>query len=249
MPRSLLFRLLVTLAFFGLSSLTAHALDAVAVTFKATDGVTIHGRYYAATAPKALILLFHQAGSSKDEYAQIAPRLADAGYSALAIDQRSGGDLFGPNETAAGLGHKADYLEAKKDLEAAVAWGIRKRLPLMLWGSSYSSSLIFVVAAEHPEVKAVLAFSPGEYFDDKSMVRSAASHVSAAVYVTSSDSAEEIEAARSIIAASPSKLKEQYVPHTGGVHGSSTLIQAKNPKGAKDNWKAVSTFLAKVPLS
>jgi dienelactone hydrolase len=248
MTRSFLFRLLVTLA-FGLSSFAAHAAGAAAVTFKATDGVTIHGRYYAATAPKALILLFHQAGSSKDEYVQIAPRLIDAGYSALAIDQRSGGDLFGPNETAAGLGRKTDYLDAEKDLEAAVAWSKQKRLPVILWGSSYSSSLIFVVAARHPEIKAVLAFSPGEYFDDKSMVRNAASHVSAAVYVTSSNSDEEIEAARSIIAASPSKLKEQYVPHTGGVHGSSTLIETKDPKGAKDNWKAVLTFLGKVPLS
>ncbi|HEY9133502.1 MAG TPA: alpha/beta hydrolase [Dyella sp.] len=247
MPRPLLSSLLVMLAF--LPSLIAHAADVAAVTLKASDGVTIHARYYHATTPKALILLFHQAGSSKDEYAQIAPRLVEAGYSALAIDQRSGGDLFGPNETAMGLGRKADYLEAKKDLDAAVTWGAQKHLPLMLWGSSYSSSLIFIVAAEHPDVKAVLAFSPGEYFDNKSLVRNAASHVSAPVYVTSSDSSEEIEAARSIVAASPSKLKEQYVPRSGGVHGSSTLIETKDPKGAADNWKAVLAFLGKVPLS
>lgn len=50
-----------------------------------------------------MILLFHQAGSSKAEYATISPRLVAAGYSALAIDQRSGGELFGSNETAAAL--------------------------------------------------------------------------------------------------------------------------------------------------
>lgn len=230
-------------------ALTAHASpNAAPITFKARDGVVVHGNYYRAAQPKALILLFHQAGSSKDEYATIAPRLVQAGYSALAIDQRSGGDLFGPNETAAGLGRKADYLEAKQDLEAALAWGQQQKLPVVLWGSSYSSSLIFLVAAEHPEVKAVLAFSPGEYFDNKSLVRDAASHVNAAVYVTSANSAEEIESARGILAASPSSLKQQYIPHSGGVHGSSTLIASHNPKGAADNWKAVLAFLARVPL-
>ncbi len=77
-----------------------------AVQLKAADGVTVFGSYYRAERPKALILLFHQAGSSKDEYATIAPRLTAAGYSALAIDQRSGGSLFGRNETAANAPHK-----------------------------------------------------------------------------------------------------------------------------------------------
>ncbi|MBX9795833.1 MAG: alpha/beta hydrolase, partial [Sphingomonas sp.] len=56
-----------------------------------------------------MLLLFHQAGSSKDEYAAIAPQLAADGYSALAIDARAGGDLFGPNQTVAALGGSADY--------------------------------------------------------------------------------------------------------------------------------------------
>src|SRR5882757_7923036 len=145
--------------------------DAIAVQpvqLRAADGVTVFGRYYRTAKPKALILLFHQAGSSKDEYASIAPQLNRAGYDALAIDQRSGGVLYGPNETVAKLGHEAGYLEAKQDLQAAVDWGKAKALPLILWGSSYSSSLVFPVASENAgAVKAVLAFSPGEYFDDK----------------------------------------------------------------------------------
>src|SRR3954470_3878866 len=83
------------------------------VLLKASDGVTVHGLYYKAERPRALILLFHQAQSSKDEYATIAPRLVKVGFSALAIDQRSGDGMFGTNETAAGLGRKADYIEAR----------------------------------------------------------------------------------------------------------------------------------------
>lgn len=249
MPRHTVRRLFLFVGLVSAAIFTANASpNATPMTFKARDGVVVHGNYFQAEHPKALILLFHQAGSSKDEYTTIAPRLVQAGYSALAIDQRSGGDLFGPNETAAGLGRKADYLEARQDLEAALAWGQRQKLPVLLWGSSYSSSLIFLVAAEHPDVKAVLAFSPGEYFDKKSLVRDAASHVTAAIYVTSANTDEEIESARGILAASPSPLKQQYIPRSGGVHGSSSLIPSRDPEGAADNWNAVLAFLARVPL-
>jgi dienelactone hydrolase len=219
---------------------------ATPMTLKAADGVVVHGLYYRAPKPKALILLFHQAGSGKGEYATIAPRLVVAGYSALAIDQRSGGGLYGPNETAAGLGHKADYLDAKPDMEAALAWAGEQHLPVAIWGSSYSSSLVFVLAAAHPDsVKAVLAFSPGEYFDDTSLIRKAAARVKVPVYVTSANTDEEIDATRKILAASPAALKVQYVPKSGGVHGSSTLIEAKNKAGAQANWDAVLAFLAR----
>src|ERR1041384_148625 len=100
-----------------------------AVMLKARDGVSISGLAYAADHPKAIVLLFHQADSSKAEYATIAPRLAAAGFSALAIDQRSGGSLFGPNETARRLNKPASYEQAKPDLEAAPHWATTNHLP------------------------------------------------------------------------------------------------------------------------
>jgi alpha-beta hydrolase superfamily lysophospholipase len=132
------------------------------VTLKAADGVTVYGRLYKAEKPKALILLFHQAGSSKDEYATIAPRLVAAGHSALAIDQRAGGGLYGTNETAKTFGREVPFREAMPDLQAALDWGRRQKLPIILWGSSYSAALVFPLAAEHPDgIVAVLSFSPG----------------------------------------------------------------------------------------
>ena len=233
------------LALAAVMASMAHAAPA-AIILTAKDGVLVHGDYYAAPRPKALILLFHQAGSGKGEYAAIAPRLVQAGYSALAIDQRSGGNLFGGNATAAGIGHPTSYLEAQRDLEAAVAWGRGKHLPLALWGSSYSASLVFVVAAEQPaDIKAVLAFSPGEYFDDDHMIRRAAAKLDMAVYITSADTPEEIRGAGDILGVVPAPVKQQYVPKSGGVHGSSTLIAARDPKGAADNWNAVLAFLAR----
>ena len=231
------------------AALVALSVPAVAapapVLLKAADGVAVHGAYYRAEQPKALILLFHQAGSSKDEYASIAPHLVEAGYSAMAIDQRSGGSMFGPNQTAAGLSRRADYLEARQDLEAAVHWGEAQKLPVILWGSSYSAALVFLVAADHPELKAVLAFSPGEYLDHKDMVKQAAAKVRMPVYVTSASDPEEIAPAKAILAASPAAVKVQVVPRVG-VHASSTLIPVRNPKGAAANWPPVLAFLRRV---
>lgn len=221
---------------------------AEAVTLKASDGVTVYGRYYKAAQPKALILLFHQAGSSKDEYTTIAPRLVQAGYSALAIDQRAGDGLFGKNETADGLGHKADYLEARPDLQAALDWAQTRKLPIILWGSSYSSSLIFPLAASDLQgIVGLLSFSPGEYFDqDKQMVRRAAAKVTVPVFIASTNSADETGQAGPIMAALPTNSANvRYVPEHG-VHGSSTLIAAKNPEGVEANWSAVMAFLDRV---
>lgn len=223
-----------------------------AVQFKARDGVTVFGRYYPVAKPKALILLFHQAGSSKDEYATIAPRLNREGYSALAIDQRSGGGLFGPNETAAriapvsGRTEDESYPTAEPDIQAALDWGVQQKLPLILWGSSYSAALVFDVAAQNPgKVAAALAFSPGEYMPDKHFVDRAARTLAVPVFVTSSSDPEEIAAARVIAAAVPGGRADHYAPAVG-VHGSSTLIEAKDPKGADANWTAVTAFLKKV---
>lgn len=217
-----------------------------ALSLKAQDGVTVYGRLYAAESSKAVILLFHQAGSSKDEYATIAPRLVAAGYTALAIDQRVGGGLYGANETAAQVAGKPDYLDAAQDLQAAVDWARTQKLPVIVWGSSYSSSLVFPLAVKNAsQIKAVLAFSPGEYFDDKHLVATAAARLTMPVYVTSAPDAEEVAAAKAIADATPSGLVTRYVP-VHGVHGSSTLVASKDPKGAETNWLPVLAFLRKV---
>ncbi len=229
-------------------------ISAEPVTLTAADGAKVYGVATRPEKARALILLFHQAESGKDEYATIAPRLAQAGYASLRIDQRAGGAMFGGNDTAKALGvatghvaTAAEYMAAKQDLEAALAWAGGQKLPVILWGSSYSASLALVLASEHPDaVKAVLAFSPGEYFDDRSVVARAAGKLTMPLFVTSAQDGKEIDAARAVIDAAPAKDKTQFVPKTGGVHGSSTLLRPRNPEGAEPAWKAVMAFLGRV---
>jgi dienelactone hydrolase len=217
------------------------------ITLTASDGVKVFGTYHEAKSKAApIILLFHQAESSRYEYDSISPRLLAAGFSVLAIDQRSGGSMWGhENETVAHLGKSTDYLDALPDLKAAVEWtraGNRKR-EVILWGSSYSASLVFILGAENPgQVAGIVAFSPGEYFTDPHLIRDAAAKVHVPVFVTSAGDPDEIAAAKAILAVVPVKDRLQYVP-TFGVHGSSTLRDDRNPKGAPANWEAVMAFL------
>lgn len=220
------------------------------VRLRATDGLDIWGTYYQATNPKAIILLFHQAGSSKDEYTTIAPRLVDAGYSALAIDQRAGGDMYGTNETAEHMpkGWKSSMEDAQADMEGAARWAKPLGKPVILWGSSYSASLVIPLANSHPDqVKAVLSFSPGEYFPDAHRIGRAAAQLAVPIFITSAATPDEEAKAKAIADRVPDHLATLYAP-AAGIHGSSTLIAAKDPDGAKANWDAVTAFLDTLKL-
>lgn len=227
----------------------AQAVAPEAVSLRAADGVAVAGTLYRpAGTPRGVILLFHQAASSRAEYAPIAPELAKLGWSALAIDQRSGGGLFGGrNATAEGVGGDPGYEAALPDLEAALAYA-RTRFAgqrILAWGSSYSAALVFVLAARHPrEVAGVLAFSPGEYLSGIS-VAGAARKVAAPIFVTSASSEDEIAAAAEILGASPATVKVQFRPEAG-THGASTLRTDSNPSGAAAAWAAVKAFLTRL---
>ncbi len=224
-------------------SILAGVACAEPVTFAAADGVVVHADYKGQEG-RTLIVLFHQAGSSLHEYDPIAPRLQALGFDTLAVSQRSGGTLFGGvNETADGAGGPADYLEAYPDMETALAFARTKAARVVVWGSSYSSSLVFKLASDHPEgIVALLSFSPGEYFGAAYSVAGAAAGVQAPVFVTSASDAGEVSAAKAIVTAVPG-VATHFVPKHG-THGSSTLREDQNPQGTVENWAAVQAFLA-----
>ncbi|MBW8728256.1 MAG: alpha/beta hydrolase [Inquilinus limosus] len=227
----------------------AHAAEPV--SFAAPDGGRVYGDVYRAGAPaKAAILLFHQAGSNRGEYSSIAPRLAGLGYNVLAIDQRAGGNLWGRrNETVDRRGgESASYAEVLPDLEGGLAFaentwpGTR----VIVWGSSYSASLVFFLAARHPNsIIGVLSFSPGEYFPGVSVVEQVAK-VSSPVFITSAPTPDEIAAAKHLADAVPGRARTLFVPEHG-VHGAATLREDSNGAGADQIWQAVEHFLAGLP--
>lgn len=230
----------------------ARSVTATHITLKASDGVTIFGNLYESPNPRAMILLFHQADGSKDEYSSIGPRLAAMGYSALAIDQRTGGKQFGENETMtkAGLTDPDAFLAAMPDLQAALDWGSAKRLPVIIWGSSYSASLTFPLAVQNPgKVAAILAFSPGEYFPDPKLIRTAAAQVKLPVFITQAMTAQELADSKPVFEALSGSDKTLFEAKRGSFHGSLALSSNLNKAGAEENWQAVAAFLDGLKLN
>lgn len=223
--------------------------SAESLTLTSADKVKVHAEYYGdADKGKPVVLLFHQASSNAGEYATIAPKLNTLGFNALALDQRSGGPGWGrDNLTVKGFRGNAGFEQALPDLEAALDWARAdgRTGKVVVWGSSYSASLVFLLAAKHPGIAGVLAFSPGEYFGGRGTVRNAAAKVTAPIFVSSASDPGEIAEAKAIIDAAPAKVKVQLKPKAG-THGSSSLRADRNPYGASENWQAVEAFLAQV---
>ncbi|MER3479503.1 MAG: alpha/beta hydrolase [Meiothermus sp.] len=224
------------------------------VAFQAADRVQVYGTYYpTGDRTRPVVLLFHQSESNRGEYAQIAPRLVELGFNALAIDGRVGGPMWGlRNQTYDRLRRVAGYEEALRDLEAALDWVIQSGHtgPVLAWGSSYSAALVFLLvkgrwapggagtqAARHPQVAGVLSFSPWEYLWGENTVREAAAKVRVPVFITSAKG--EAAQARVIFRSVGSSKKVQFVPRRDGRHGSPAL----DSEDGEEYWQAVRAFL------
>jgi dienelactone hydrolase len=141
------------------------------------------------------------------------------------------------NETVRHLGHSAEYSDALKDMEAALAWARSSgnNGKVLVWGSSYSAALVFVLTAENPdEVAGVLSFSSGGYLGGSDAVHHAAAKTSVPIFVTSAKDHEEIAAAKSILASALSEVKSSLfrtlAAFTAPRHFARTEIAPANQK-------------------
>lgn len=235
-------------ASLALLLLPSLALAAEPLTLRTSDNVSVYGTLDRAPAKSdSIVLLFHQARGNRHEYDSVVPALHKLGFDTLAIDQRSGGNLFnGHNETVDKRGSSSDYLAALPDLEAALAWANQQHYArIVAVGSSYSSALVIMLAARHPAgLTAIASFSPGEYFDDPDLIKQAAAKVTVPFYITTDP--DEAGAVTEVLRDSHDAHIGHYVPKAG-VHGASTLAPARDPAGWQANLQSFSTFLRELP--
>lgn len=217
------------------------------VNFPTSDGLNVYADYYSNGRRNPLIILYHQAGFSRGEFRSIAPRLVDLGFNVLAVDLRSG-DIMNQvtnltQKEALKQGKSTAFEDVIPDLEASFDYAKNKikSRKIIYWGSSYSASLGFYMASKNPkDYKALIAYSPGEYFKiENKNISEFAKDVQIPVYTSS---ARNEESKWKPIFNSVKSKKQFYLPaKTKGHHG--TIALSSFHDDAEENWQAIIPFL------
>jgi len=222
------------------------------VTFVTSDKIIVTGNLYDVGENKPIILLCHQAGYNKYEYADIAPKLNELGYNALAIDLRGGGTFAAHTnetvETATKNAQDTNGLNAEKDIAAAVEYLNKKyNQKVIVWGSSYSSSFAIFAAAENNKVKASISFSPGDYFgDNKSSLAKILPTLNKPFFITSSKR-EAAGVSELLKNTTLKKGQVHFIPkEVDGAHGARVLWNGQDDDDAAVYWPAITKFLAQL---
>jgi dienelactone hydrolase len=231
-----------------------HAQSYKTIEFESVDKLTVTADLYLAhdlSAP--FIVLFHQAGWSRGEYLEIAPKLNQLGFNCMAVDQRSGKAVNDIINLTAKRAHEKNlntrYIDAIPDMTAAIKFVKQNyaKGKIIAWGSSYSSALVLNLAGTGKiDVDAVLSFAPGEYFarqgQSKTFIQDAAKNLSVPTFITSAKN--EHKNWKMIYDKINPKYRHSYLPETKGNHGSRALWEKFDDHQAY--WNAVTNFLTTV---
>ena len=217
------------------------------IQFPSLDSLPITANYYHTNDSATPILLCHQARWNKYEYDSIALVLQAAGYNCLALDQRSGGFMEEQwaNETflkAQQQDLPTDYLSAEQDIIAGINYlKSRSQKAIIIWGSSYSSTLALYHGLKDPAIKAVISFSPGDYFrEQKGSLIPLLKQTQTPFFITSSKE-EAAEIAKLLEGKVRSAQQVHFIPKGEGNHGARALWQKH--KDHPEYWTALHDFL------
>jgi len=236
----------ISFALFVLVGITSFSQDEV--SFKTTDSLTIYATDYFVSPENPYIILLHQENYSRGEYKDIALKLVKLNYNCLAIDLRIGGSVNGiTNETTSEIHQKGlypTYLDALNDINAAITYiQTRSKKKVILFGSSFSGSLAMIEAQKDTMVKAVIAFSPGEYFLPQFNVENALAGFSKPILAACSPN--EYSYVKELLSKVPTKNKTIFkASGKENVHGASALWD--NSPSKNEYWLALYMFFKKI---
>ena len=128
-------------------------------SFVASDGEQVPYRLWLSRVPRAAVLLLHGAFDYSAAFDEIGPRLARAGFTALAFDQRG----FG---ATASRGRWSGSVRMAKDVASAgrfLLTRIGAEIPLFVLGESMGGAVAIHAAArgDMPELKGLVLAAPG----------------------------------------------------------------------------------------
>ncbi len=215
------------------------------VTFPAADSLIVTADHYYSKKTDPYILLFPTENSSRGEFDSIAFRFARMRYNCLAVDLRSGGPFgYTDNETAQRAreqGFDVSLKSAGYDIAGAISYALElSGKPVVLLGSSSTASLSLIEGSKNPDVKAIIALSPGEFFLPDLRIRDLAPSISIPVFITGSS--EEIPYMQEMFGDSGNKYINLFVPtEEADQRGTSLLCRVNQHRD--QYWLAILIFI------
>ncbi len=234
--------------FFFIYILKCNGICQHKVSFLASDSLRVTADLYLNDYNFPFILLFHQNGYSRGEYTGIADKLLNLDYNCLAVDLRSGGKVnYIRDETAfraQANNFSCKLIDSRKDVKAAIDYaGSINSKPVILFGSSFSASLCMLEGMNNERVSAVVAFSPGEYFEPEISVKKEIKNFNKPLFVSSSGN--EYPYIIAMLEDIPDSIKTIY-RHEGGndTHGAKVLWESN--KESRECWLELLMFFRKI---
>ena len=162
------------------------------ITFMTSDSLEVTADQYLVNEEYPYLILFHQEGSSRGEYNETALKFSKLNFNCLSVDLRSGETSnYIRNETARkarNTGKPSRFIDALNDINASIEYAHNlNNQDVILIGSSFSASLCMMAGKNNPNVKAVIAFSPGEFFGDDLRIEQALDTFPKPLFVTGTE--------------------------------------------------------------
>ncbi|MBN2669249.1 MAG: dienelactone hydrolase family protein [Bacteroidales bacterium] len=215
------------------------------IAFKASDNLDVVAHLYEIDPSYPYIILLHQENYSKGEFKEIAISLLKLKYNCLAVDLRYGEIVNSiPNETALNA-KEANVLrsmyDAQIDIEAAINYAYNvSNQEVILLGSSFSGTLAIKIAKDNPKVKAVIAYSPGEFFRNKFLIHDEMEGFDKPLYIAGSQ-LEYPYLTRLTELVAKDKIIVFQPQNSGGKHGAKALW--KSDDVSKEYWLSLLMFI------
>ncbi len=210
------------------------------ISIPTSNNYAVVGDLYDIGANNPIIILCHQAGYNKYEYADIAPKLNNMGFNCLAVDLSGGGTFAAhfnetsENRVASGQGSSRTLIS--NEIEATINYLAKKyTTEIIVWGSSYSASLAATTAANNDKVSAFIAFSALS-----PSLASVLPGIEKPFFMTASK-AEGSDLKALLKDTTLGSNQILFIPSGAGAHGSKAIWNGA--EDANEYWVAIRSFL------
>ncbi|MCF8224654.1 MAG: dienelactone hydrolase family protein [Bacteroidales bacterium] len=218
------------------------------VTYYSSDSLLITADLYMKSDSLPFLLLLHEQGSSRGEFLDIVSWFQKMNYNCLVPDLRNGGNSnVIVNETAnrARMEERTiSYNMIENDIQASIEYALEiSGKSVTLLGAGANGSLALKAAAEIPEVKAVVALSPGEFFLPEMEIENSLDSLKKPILVGSTRS--EYPYMEQLVSGVDDKYKSVFAPDTTeGARGTKSLLPVNIT--SMEYWLSILLFVKEI---